>query len=131
MQMNQPNQYQTTANRSYRPIPGMKLAYGNLAQQSNVQAQINKPMPQNTPKAPSQGLFGKLKDSLFNMVTEESTISDERPIGISRLSNTTFQASANPYRSYNNQASFFKNSKPIQDYRFNQLVDPRVTKPNR
>jgi len=131
MNMNQPNQFQSTGNRSYRPIPGMKLAYGNQAQQGNVQPQQSKPIQQNAQKAPSQSLFGRLKESLFNMVTEESTISDERPIGISRLSNTTFQASPNPYRSYNNQASFFKNSQPIQDYRFNQLVDPRVTKPYR
>ena len=71
-----------------------------------------------------------MKDSLFNLVTEESTAtSNERPIGISRLSNTTFQASQSSQSG--NTGSFFKDSQPIQDYRFNQLVDSRPAYPRR
>ena len=124
MQMNQTNRTQFSGNKANRPIPGMKLAYGSQAQQRPIQPQAA-PV-QTSGKTANPGLFSRLKESLLNLVTEESGTSNERPIGISRLSNTTFQASAQ-----NQSASFFKSSQPIQDYRFNQLIDPRPTYPRR
>jgi hypothetical protein len=125
-QTNQPNRSPYSASKANRPIPGMKLAYGDQAQERVMQAR-----PASSPHGPAQqvpakpaspGLFARLKDSLMNLVTEESTTSNERPIGISRLSNTTFQASRPRVNGYSN--SFFRSSQPIQDYRFNQLTNP-------
>ena len=72
-----------------------------------------------------QGLFSRLTEGLFNLVTEEAP-SKERPIGISQLSRTTFQATPN-----RETPAFFKNSQPIQDYRFNQLVTSPFQTPRR
>jgi hypothetical protein len=122
MQMNQPSSFPFSGGKPNRSIPGLKVAYGSQAQQQPVQYQ--NPAAQKPISAPTQSLFSRLKASLFHMVTEEAA--NERPIGISQLSHTTFQAS--PDR---DTTSFFKNSQPIQDYRFNQLVDPRLINPRR
>lgn len=120
---NQPDRYPYSGSKPNRPIPGIKIAYGSQTQQHATQTQTNTQSANAKPAAPN--LFSKLKDSFLNMVTEEAP-SNERPIGISRLSQTTFQASPNQ-----GTTSFFKSSQPIQDYRFNQLIDPRLTNPRR
>jgi hypothetical protein len=137
MQMNQPQMNQRTnqpsrspyytgnvSQKANRPIPGMKLAYGAQAQE-----RVSQTRPAASPQAPAKpagpGLLARLRDSLLNLVTEEATTSNERPIGISRLSNTTFQASQGSRTDANGQpTSFFRSSQPIQDYRFNQLTNP-------
>ena len=105
-----------------RPIPGLTVAYGSQAQQTTPQAQQTTPQAQQPTRATQSaagGLFFRLKDRLFNMVTEDSSKLSERPIGLSQLTQVTFQA--NPYAPAPN---FFKNSQPVQDYRFKPLTEP-------
>lgn len=118
MQNNQPNSFPFAGGKPNRPIPGLKVAYGSQAQQSAPTPPYQAPTPPQYSTAPSKSLFSRLKDKFFHIVTEEAP--NELPIGISQLSRTTFQASSD-----RQTTSFFKNSQPIQDYRFNQLVDPR------
>jgi hypothetical protein len=98
-----------------RPIPGLTVAYGSQAQQTTLQA----PQPARSTQPAGGGLFFRLKDRLFNMVTEDSAKLSERPIGLSQLTQVTFQA--NPYGPASN---FFKNSQPVQDYRYKPLTEP-------
>ncbi len=135
MKMQQPNQFSSAGRPVNRPIPGLKVAYGSQAQQSieRIEIQARQSAPVQRPQldkslkqvAPDnrKGLFSRITEGLFNMVTEEVPV-NERPIGISQLSRTTFQAAAN-----RQAPAFFKNSQPIQDYRFNQLVTSPFHKP--
>jgi hypothetical protein len=77
------------------------------------------PVKKQTPAPQGEkGFFGRLKDQLLNLVSEE--VSTERPIGIAQLTQKTFQ----PHQEVPD-ASFFRRGQTIQDYRFNQLVDSK------
>lgn len=65
--------------------------------------------------AAPQGLFGKLKQSIWHLVSEESK--QDRPIGISQLTRKTFNV-----RPEVASASVFKNSQLAQDFRFANLT---------
>ncbi len=123
--------YGTSGNSSYanyaspqkpKPVPGLKVAYGSQAQ-SHVYSTVNISLPtarntmmQTQPATEPMGLFAKVKQKLFHMVTEEAP--NDYPIGISQLSRKTFLASEDT-------AALFRSGQAIQDYRFNQLIEPR------
>lgn len=81
--------------------------------------------PQIQQQRPGKGVFGRMKDALLNLVTEEvddqgkpvTQNGDERPIGLSQLSRNTFQASEHAVN------TFFKRGRAVHDYRFAQLFD--------
>ena len=125
--------YGSSGNSSYanyanqqrpKPVPGLKVAYGSQAQaQSQTYSPVNIPLPtarntmgQTQPTTEPMGLFAKVKQKLFHMVTEEAP--NDYPIGISQLSRKTFLASEDT-------AALFRSGQAIQDYRFTQLIEPR------
>ena len=116
---NQPFGYTQPARQTNKPIPGLKVAYGSKAQQQPVnQFEIPLPVRKQEPATQQEkGFFGRLKEQILNLVSEE--VSNERPIGIAQLTQKTFQ----PHQEVAN-TSFFRNGQTIQDYRFNQLIDP-------
>jgi hypothetical protein len=97
------------------------VAYGSKAQQAFGQGdsfEIPLPVKRQEPAMPQEkGFFGRLKDQILNLVTEESAT--ERPIGIAQLTQKTFQ----PHQAVAD-TSFFRSGQTMQDYRFNRLVDP-------
>ena len=123
------NRFQYNANTRHKSVPGMKIAYGDIAQYVSTAPQAGQPVAiplqyihygaptQQAQPTTRKGLFGKLREGLYNMVTEEAA--PERPIGISQLSRKTFNV-----RQEVAQQSFFRNGQAIQDYRFNQLIRP-------
>lgn len=90
-------------------IPGLKVAYGQSAAQPRGQFGS---LAQND-KQEQKGLFGRLKDSIFHMVTEEAEA--DRPIGISQLSRKTFAAT--------DDSPIVRSGRNMTDYRFNQLIN--------
>lgn len=64
---------------------------------------------------PAKGLFGQLKEKIWNLISEET--SGDRPIGISQLTRKTFSV-----RQEVAHDSFFRNGQTLQDYRFSQLT---------
>ena len=113
------NGFPQPVTKASKPIPGLKVAYGNQAQSSVQYYDMPLPSPAGKTQSPQtdKGLFSKLKDSIINLVTEEAPT--DRPIGISQLSRKTFQASPNG----STQPAVFKQGQTIQDYRFSHLVD--------
>ncbi len=98
----------TYYNYSQPTVPGLKVAYGG-----NAASRFNNYLP--LPEKP-KGWFSRLKDSIIDLVTEEAEA--DRPIGISQLSRNTFTASDDASRN-----TIVRNGRPMQDYRFNQLID--------
>jgi hypothetical protein len=118
MQTNQ-STYGFAQTGSYQPqkvAPGLKMTYGNKANQAQNQFQIPLPTKKAEPAVEKQGLFGRLVEKIWHMVSEEAT---DRPIGIAQLTHKTFQ----PHQEVGG-SSFFRNGQTLQDYRFKQLVDP-------
>ena len=142
MQQAQQVQYapQTPMQGVYSPPQG---THGNVVgiaglrqmEMGQMGAQIQQQQP--------RGIFGRLKETLINLVTEEVEpehdvanlnhtqvlISDDRPIGLAHLSRNTFQNSfsQNPVQSSTSEAGrpiMFRQSRPTHDYSFNQLVNP-------
>ena len=118
--LNQPaNPFQTTGTTGVAQqrapktatIPGLKVAYGVPP------SPFGYALPDEEPEQ-KRGLFSRIGEALFNLVTEEAE--NELPIGISQLSRQTFQASWNMAG-----RTFVRAGHAVQDYRFNQLVEPR------
>ena len=67
-------------------------------------------------EVPKQTLFGRLKDRLLDLVTEEV---EDYPVGINQLNRSTFRsatpANSNPY---------FKNQNNSYEFRFPKLMGP-------
>ena len=126
MQTNQPNAFKSASGRANRPIPGLKVAYGEKAQQQINQSNksVAKPAVQNRPTA-TLGLLGMIKASVKKL-TQKKSPQPEYPIGISQLTQTTFQATPNRM-----PTSFFRPTPAIQDYRFKQPLGPRPIPPLR
>lgn len=84
---------------------------------------------QDLQSVPRKGLISRMIDAIINLTTEEVDAS-ERPIGISQLTRTTFQANAQHRRISNYPSpagsnSLYQGTRSTQDYRFSQLTEPR------
>lgn len=108
--MNQnPNRLQYIST-SQQTVPGLKVAYG-----SNAAAN---PFQDLEVQGERKSFLSKLKNAVLNLVTEEAE--NDRPIGISQLSRNTFKASEEFAG-----RTIVRSGRAIQDYRFNQLVEPK------
>jgi hypothetical protein len=104
------NQFQYIS-RSPQTVPGLKVAYGSAASPFSYAASDEEPLAR-------KGFFARLKDAVFNLVTEEAE--NDRPIGISQISRRTFQASETV-----SGQTIVRSDRGTQDYRFSQLVEPQ------
>ncbi|HEY9744925.1 MAG TPA: hypothetical protein V6C99_01770 [Oculatellaceae cyanobacterium] len=89
-------------------IPGLKVAYGVQAVQNNQTLQAGRPA----------NWLERLKNTVVNLVTEEAE--EDRPIGISQLSRSTFFAHGN-----SSFGTMVQSSRPLLDYRFRFIAEPR------